>query len=501
MSGIFNLFTACFRKKRTSGEEKRGTNRSQEAVTRKLVSPLLSPQTVGTPASSSDSRVSLEENVAAHRDTTFNASKESVARAMLANEQINVADIKANGCLLTDEELKEALAYYSSFLPESAFSQYNPPKLPRVTSPRYLAKAEALRNIEPKLPYSVQFFGDDLERLALGVHYFNHSPQSEMYSSKSIPQGDSGQDFKKGGVYCYGGTSKVRVMNLVPLALENGKLIRDTQAPSQWLANKVIDFGTSNPHYRITVDKVRNEAALTAYFLYHFGRIQDMSEVQCFVDYERKKCNVIMPWFGKDLFVCLQKDDQFTLYQVMDIFSQILEQIEIMRFLGNIHRDIKLENIFIKRTPEGKIIATLGDFGTAGAETESNNVHRGTLEYFAEYYYKSSNTACYRQNLHTDLHAAAIAMLCVLGYADKVTLEDGRVYIKLISKPDSAAEADEVTFFNFLKEFVLDKPRENRDEDYLMQKIKELSNLKEAYCAKYPDSAVSVAVAPVGLRA
>lgn len=55
----------------------------------------------------------------------------------------------------------------------------------------------------------------------------------------------------------------------------------------------------------------------------------------------------------------------FCLQEGIDIFRQILEGVEFIHNKGIIHRDLKLENIFLKKLGKGRYICKIGDFGLA----------------------------------------------------------------------------------------------------------------------------------------
>jgi serine/threonine-protein kinase len=51
--------------------------------------------------------------------------------------------------------------------------------------------------------------------------------------------------------------------------------------------------------------------------------------------------------------------------QACRIACQVLKGLEFAHSLGIVHRDIKPENILIGKTPDGKLIAKISDFGLA----------------------------------------------------------------------------------------------------------------------------------------
>ena len=54
-----------------------------------------------------------------------------------------------------------------------------------------------------------------------------------------------------------------------------------------------------------------------------------------------------------------------------------------MRSVGIIHRDIKPDNIYFKREPDGTIGYALGDFGLAVGEMNRNSIWAGTIHYMS----------------------------------------------------------------------------------------------------------------------
>ena len=67
----------------------------------------------------------------------------------------------------------------------------------------------------------------------------------------------------------------------------------------------------------------------------------------------------------------------FNLEEASDILRQVLEGMEFIHGKGIIHRDIKLENIFLRRVGKRRYVCKIADFGLArpidGEETAITN--------------------------------------------------------------------------------------------------------------------------------
>ena len=55
----------------------------------------------------------------------------------------------------------------------------------------------------------------------------------------------------------------------------------------------------------------------------------------------------------------------FAIDEALNIFSQILKGVEIIHKNKIVHRDLKLENIFVKKMDKQGLLCKIGDFGLA----------------------------------------------------------------------------------------------------------------------------------------
>ena len=55
----------------------------------------------------------------------------------------------------------------------------------------------------------------------------------------------------------------------------------------------------------------------------------------------------------------------FGIEEAMNIFNQILRGVDLIHRSKIVHRDLKLENIFVKKTEKQGLVCKIGDFGLA----------------------------------------------------------------------------------------------------------------------------------------
>lgn len=55
----------------------------------------------------------------------------------------------------------------------------------------------------------------------------------------------------------------------------------------------------------------------------------------------------------------------FAIDEAFNIFNQILRGVDVIHRNKIVHRDLKLENIFVKKTDKQGLVCKIGDFGLA----------------------------------------------------------------------------------------------------------------------------------------
>lgn len=83
------------------------------------------------------------------------------------------------------------------------------------------------------------------------------------------------------------------------------------------------------------------------------------------------------------LYSKLQKDRKFPEAETLSYTKQLLEALEFMHFHRVIHRDVKSENILLKKNDKKMIILKLCDFGWSTLHETLQPLHGGTAEYMA----------------------------------------------------------------------------------------------------------------------
>jgi len=73
----------------------------------------------------------------------------------------------------------------------------------------------------------------------------------------------------------------------------------------------------------------------------------------------------------------------FTIDESISIFNQIVRGVEIMHLNKIVHRDIKLENIFVRKTDKNALVCKIGDFGLARFLEVNAHSNCGTQNYMA----------------------------------------------------------------------------------------------------------------------
>jgi serine/threonine protein kinase len=73
----------------------------------------------------------------------------------------------------------------------------------------------------------------------------------------------------------------------------------------------------------------------------------------------------------------------FPIDEALNIFNQILKGVEIMHRQKIVHRDLKLENIFVRKTEKSALLCKIGDFGLARFLEATAHSNCGTQNYMA----------------------------------------------------------------------------------------------------------------------
>jgi serine/threonine-protein kinase len=68
---------------------------------------------------------------------------------------------------------------------------------------------------------------------------------------------------------------------------------------------------------------------------------------------------------GESLGALLKRERRLDAARAADIFHQVLEGLKAAHAAGVVHRDLKPDNVFLSRTPEGRAHVRLLDFGLA----------------------------------------------------------------------------------------------------------------------------------------
>ena len=79
----------------------------------------------------------------------------------------------------------------------------------------------------------------------------------------------------------------------------------------------------------------------------------------------------------------------FGVEQAINIFNQILKGVDVIHKNKIVHRDLKLQNIFVKKTDKHGLICKIGDFGLARFLEVAANSNCGTQNYMAPEILKS----------------------------------------------------------------------------------------------------------------
>jgi polo-like kinase 1 len=75
--------------------------------------------------------------------------------------------------------------------------------------------------------------------------------------------------------------------------------------------------------------------------------------------------------------------------EALSIISQILKGVDVIHRSKIVHRDLKLENIFVKKTEKHGLVCKIGDFGLARFVEMTANSNCGTQNYMAPEILKS----------------------------------------------------------------------------------------------------------------
>ncbi|CAO3634973.1 unnamed protein product [Mucor fragilis] len=98
-----------------------------------------------------------------------------------------------------------------------------------------------------------------------------------------------------------------------------------------------------------------------------------------------------------DIFDYFSKEHEFSVpFEdiVKQMFSQILDGVEHMHANSIYHRDIKLENIFLKSQGEQHVVCKVGDFGLATSERFTTEFGWGSTAYLAPEHLDPSKHDC-----------------------------------------------------------------------------------------------------------
>jgi serine/threonine protein kinase len=93
---------------------------------------------------------------------------------------------------------------------------------------------------------------------------------------------------------------------------------------------------------------------------------------------------VVMEYLpGGELLSLLKAKSRFTEGEARRIFGQIVAAVAYCHRENIIHRDLKLENIFVKKTDKSALVCKIGDFGLARFLEVQANSNCGTQNYMA----------------------------------------------------------------------------------------------------------------------
>lgn len=73
----------------------------------------------------------------------------------------------------------------------------------------------------------------------------------------------------------------------------------------------------------------------------------------------------------------------FPLDEALSIFNQIIRGVEVIHSHKIVHRDLKLENIFVRKTEKSGLVCKIGDFGLARFLEITASSNCGTQNYMA----------------------------------------------------------------------------------------------------------------------
>lgn len=73
----------------------------------------------------------------------------------------------------------------------------------------------------------------------------------------------------------------------------------------------------------------------------------------------------------------------FALEEAVNIFNQVLRGVDVIHRNKIIHRDLKLENLFVRKTEKHGLVCKIGDFGLARFVEMTANSNCGTQNYMA----------------------------------------------------------------------------------------------------------------------
>ncbi len=115
-----------------------------------------------------------------------------------------------------------------------------------------------------------------------------------------------------------------------------------------------------------------------------------------------KKKRILLEFYNEsDLFNRIKQKPKFSLEDTKQIFEDLIGPVAILHREGILHRDLKLENVFLERKTEtSPLHAVLGDFGFACELidiTEKNN-YRGTISWLSPEYIEASLATLLKTN-------------------------------------------------------------------------------------------------------
>ena len=142
---------------------------------------------------------------------------------------------------------------------------------------------------------------------------------------------------------------------------------------------------------------------------------------------------IVMELCDKNLLHYLsEKEKPFNCSEILDILTQLKNSFKVMVENKLVHRDLKLENILIKKSDKGKIIYKLTDYGISKQLLNLTKLKTkaGSLKFMAPEVEKEDN-----YNQECDLWSLGV-IIHVLFFRDYPKIEDNKVNIKSTGNSD-----------------------------------------------------------------